>query len=91
MGAANGDRHSTDAHRQRIAPKRAGMKRFDGHAFVEAKLAKAAGIAGIEQRPVDRGDARRDTGDELIKGQGIGHLRAIIINSCGWLVRQRGG
>jgi hypothetical protein len=42
VGAANGDRHAADLHRQRIAPERAGVERLDHHVRIEAELAQAA-------------------------------------------------
>ena len=71
MGAADGDRHAADAHRQRIGAERAAVERLDRHALVEPEMAQAAGIAVAERAQSIGGDARAVTDLELVEGNRV--------------------
>src|SRR6476620_12535558 len=58
MLAPDRDRHPADADRERVAAERPEVQEFDHHAFVEAELAQAVGLAFAESGPVNRRDAR---------------------------------
>jgi len=67
MAAANGDGHAADPKRDRVATKWPEVQRFDGHALVEAEMAKPASFTLIERFPVDRQDARSRADCKLVQ------------------------